>query len=74
MQGLTGEECRLARNEIYARHERMFADASLNAYFTSKSWYYGTISAEDFSEEILNEFEVANRDLIIQYEEMSGYR
>ncbi len=74
LQGFTKEDCRIARNEIYARYGRIFTDEALKEYFESKSWYHGTISAEDFTEDMLNEYEVANRDLIIQYEEMNGYR
>lgn len=74
LEGLTAEECRLARNEIYARHGRMFNDASLQAYFETFDWYYPTIPAEDFEESILNEYEVANRDLIVEYEMEQGYR
>ena len=39
MYGLTQEECRLARNEIYARHGRMFKDTNLQKYFDSCYWY-----------------------------------
>ena len=70
---LTAEECRLARNEIYARHGRKFNDESLKIYFESKDWYLGTIEPEDFNESTLSEIEVANRDLIVQYETMRGY-
>lgn len=70
---LTAEECRLARNEIYARHGRIFRDQALQNYFESKDWYRGTIHPDDFDEEILTQIEVANRDLIVQYEEMRGY-
>lgn len=31
-----------ARNEIYARHGRMFDNADLQEYFNSKSWYTPT--------------------------------
>lgn len=74
LEGLTQEECRLARNEIYARHGRIFDDESLQAYFESKSWYEGTIPADAFSEDMLSECEIYNRDLIIKYEEENGYR
>ncbi len=68
LTGLTDEELRIARNELYARHGRKFSDESLNAYFNSKSWYNGTIEPEDFDERMLNTYEVANRDLILDYE------
>ena len=74
LAGLTAEECRLARNELFARHGRKFQDEALQAYFDSLSWYHGTIDPEDFDESIFNEYEVANRDLIVQYEKDMGYR
>ena len=74
LAGLTAEECRLARNELFARHGRKFQDEALQAYFDSLSWYHGTIEPEDFDESIFNEYEVANRDLIVQYEKDMGYR
>ena len=39
VSGLSKEELRLARNEIFARHGRKFDDAQLQSYFESKSWY-----------------------------------
>ena len=68
LEGLTAEECKIARNEIYARHGRMFNDAELQEYFNSCSWYTGYISAEDFDEDILSDIEKSNRDLIIEYD------
>ena len=68
LMGLTKEECRIARNELYARHGRRFKDAELQGYFDSCDWYEGTIAPEDFDDTVLNEFEIANRDLIVQYE------
>ncbi len=74
LYGLSAEECRLARNEIYARHGRMFKDAALQEYFESFDWYYPTIQPDDFEESMLNEYEIANRDLIVEYELEQGYR
>lgn len=74
LAGLTAEECRLARNEIYARHGRMFQDEELQSYFDSLDWYQPAIEPDDFQESMLNEYEVANRDLIIEYETEQGYR
>lgn len=74
LEGLSQEECRLARNEIYARHGRIFDDENLQAYFESKSWYEGTIPGNAFSEDMLSECEIYNRDLIIKYEEENDYR
>lgn len=74
LKGLTKEECRIARNELYARYGRRFNDEALQAHFDSCEWYNGTIPAEEFDDTVLNEYEVANRDLIVQYEQEMGYR
>lgn len=49
-----------AKNEIYARHGRMFVSQELNDYFNSKSWYYGTILPDNFSASVFNKYENAN--------------
>lgn len=74
LAGFTQEECRLARNELYARHGRIFNDEGLQKYFESKDWYRGMIDGDDFKESMLNDYEIANRDLIVSYEEEQGYR
>lgn len=74
LENFTVEQCRLARNEIYARHGRRFNDEELQAYFDSQDWYAGTVAPENFRETVLNEYELYNRDLIVKYEEQHGYR
>lgn len=74
LKGFSAEECRIARNEIYARHGRKFQDEELQAYFDSKDWYHGTIDPDSFKEDMLNDYELANRDLIVEFEKKSGYR
>ena len=71
--GLTREQLRLARNEIYARHGRKFKDAALDEYFRSKSWYMPTIEPDNFNENVFNDYEIANRKLIADYEKKMGY-
>lgn len=68
LDGFTAADCRIARNELYARHGRRFDDENLQAHFDSCEWYQGTIAPSDFDESVLNEYELANRDLIVQYE------
>jgi len=48
LEGLTKEQLRLARNEIYARHGMIFGVDDLDKYFATKSWYKPTISFTDF--------------------------
>lgn len=74
LEGLTKEECEIALNEIYAREGCKFADENIQAYFDGKSWYIGTIEVGDFVEESMMSAEMANRDMIIQYEIEQGYR
>lgn len=58
-----------ARNELYARRGRVYVGGKWEVYFSSKSWYRGTIPAEEFDENnIFNDFEKKNRDLIVRIE------
>lgn len=65
--------CRLARNGIYARLGRKFKDAAIMEYFGQYDWYNPSIEPENFSDNMLNSYQVANRDLIVAYEEQKGY-
>ncbi len=64
LSSLTHEELCFARNEIFARHGRIFKTPQLAAYFNTKSWYHGTISPDKFDESVLNKYEWANVNLI----------
>lgn len=65
IEGLTADELRLARNELYARHGRKFNDEELLAYFNGKSWYQGTIEPNNFDETSrFNDYEKKNLILI----------
>ncbi len=67
LSGLSPDELRIARNEIFARHGRMYEDAQLRAYFYDKSWYEPLYTADEFDphmDEILNQYEKANVETI----------
>ena len=68
LYGLTADQARYARNEIYARHGRKFKDKDLQKYFDNCSWYYGFIEPGDFDESWLNEYEKKNVKVIKEYE------
>mgnify|MGYP004535032351 CR=1 FL=1 len=68
LKGLSKKELQIARNEIYARHGRMFQDTQLQEYFDGQSWYQGTTAPEDFSEDILNSIEKRNAAFIKKFE------
>lgn len=80
IQGLTAQELNYAKNEIYARHGRMFDSAELQEYFDSKSWYKAEYPADEFDEEsgtILNQTEKKNADFLRDAEnelEPGGYK
>lgn len=65
---LTEWEIRVARNEIYARHGRMFKSQELTDYFKSKSWYVPSIPPEQFDNSYLNTIEIENLKFITNYE------
>ncbi len=67
-------EITIALNEIYARRGRKFSTPPLQKYFSSKSWYKGTISPSDFNEGSLNQYEAANVQTILAVMSERGYR
>lgn len=72
MEGLSKEQLFLARNEIYARHGRIFKSKDLQSYFNSKSWYNPFYDGDEFDsrqETIFNQYEKENLNLIMRVEE-----
>ena len=68
LESFSKEDCKIARNEIYARHGRKFNDEFLQEYFNSSSRYNGTIEPDNISDDVLIHYEKANLELIISYE------
>lgn len=54
---LFAEDLRVMRNEMYARHGRVFKDKKLQQYFEAQSWYKPDPA---FTDDKLNEIEVQN--------------
>ena len=69
LQGITRSDLTLARNEIYARHGRMFKDDDIREYFESQAWYAGIVPADQFSESVLSKTEKTNISTIKAYED-----
>lgn len=63
---LFAEDLRVLRNEMYARHGRVFKDKALQKYFEAQPWYKAN---PEFKDEELNETEVANLAKIKEAEE-----
>ena len=77
---LTAQELNYARNEIFARHGRIFRSEELMSYFNSKTWYSGTMDPDTFSAQIdtiFNDIEKSNVKLLQAREQAvappSGY-
>ena len=67
--GLSEGEIRIALNEIYARHGRIFQSEDLNAHFSSQPWYEPKYSAEEFSaieSSIMNDYEKKNIEFLAE--------
>ena len=77
LSGLSLKEINYAKNEIYARHGRMFHSRELQDYFNGQSWYSGTVSPEDFSESVLSDVEKQNAQFLSSAEfsmDPNGYQ
>lgn len=66
LSGLFTEDLRILRNEIFARHGRIFKDVELQKYFESQSWYQAN---PDFKDDQINEIEIKNLSAIKSAEE-----
>lgn len=64
-EGLFTEELRVLRNEIYARHGRVFKDAELQKTFAAMTWYKPN---PEYNDSMLTETEKANLKLIVEAE------
>lgn len=74
---LTDKEVLFALNEIYARKGRTFTGEEFKRYFESKSWYNGTIPAEEFDanqNERFNDVERANINALVAIAQERGLR
>ena len=73
---LSMKGCCYARNEIYARHGRQFNASELKDYFTAQTWYEGTVSPDDFtdnySRSVFNDYEYQNATFLWDYETENG--
>ena len=56
------------KNEIYAKHGRMFRSEELTNYFEEQVWYLGTVSPDSFSDSVFNSYESANIQKLSQRE------
>lgn len=77
LKGMTANQCRLACNEIYARHGRIFSSAVIADYFDAMPWYEGTVEGGYFDSHIysyLSDIEITNANTILRYERSQGWQ
>jgi len=65
LRGLSLHELRLLRNEIYARHGRIFKTMWIQQYFGNQPWYD---PKEDFKDEEISGPDKTNIETIVAYE------
>jgi len=65
LRGLSLHELRLLRNEIYARHGRIFKTMWIQQYFGGQPWYD---PREDFKDEEISGSDKTNIETIVAYE------
>lgn len=63
--GMFAEDLRVLRNEVYARHGRVFKDPKLQKYFESQAWYKAN---PEFKDDQLNQIESDNLKKIVEAE------
>lgn len=76
LSGWGPEDLAQLRNEIFARHGRIFTTQKWIDYFATKTWYTPTYSADYFDANMssfLNEYEWGNLELILELEDEISY-
>ena len=68
LEALSTHDLFIARNEIYARHGRIFQNQELRDYFEAKRWYRAIVQPDDFNDSVLNDAERANANLMLEIE------
>ena len=65
LAGMTAQQLSYAKNEIYARHGRVFKSSELQDSFNEKDWYEEN---DDFKDEDLSKKEAENTKFIAAYQ------
>ncbi len=74
LAGMDRETVSLARNEIFARHGRVFKTASIQSYFDSQSWYTPDPDFDENAPGALSALEKENLSFLVAYETQKGWR
>ena len=72
LKGMSADELNYAKNELYARHGRIFNREDLQEYFEDCSWYEGVYTADEWDSYgdsyFFNDVEMATRNLLVKTE------
>lgn len=72
VKGMSEKELNLAKNELYARHGRIFDRDDLQDYFESCSWYEPLYTREEWDKKgdkyFFNKVEIKNRNFLVERE------
>lgn len=69
LEGRSAKDLTILRNEIYARHGRVFQDNALKEHFEAQRWYYANPS---YSDRDLSEIEQWNIQFIMDYQKKNN--
>lgn len=72
VKGMSSKEINLAKNELYARHGRIFDREDLQEYFDSCTWYEPLYTRTEWDQKgdgyFFNDVEIKNRNLLVKME------
>lgn len=74
LKGKSPFQLDVMRNEIYARHGRIFDDRELQSYFGNQSWYEPKYKADNFPDDLISPIEKQNAAYILQYQNRNGLK
>ena len=72
MEGYSASDLAIIRNEIFARHGRIFTKQAYKDYFSQKTWYEPTYDPSYFDanlDSFLNDYEWANLAVVQKLED-----
>ena len=72
LNGMNEAECRIARNAIYAKSGRIFNASDLTEFFSGYSWYSPRIHPDNFTNSMLNDVQLHNLNVVIEFEKKFG--
>ena len=71
--GFDEQMCVYAINGAYARAGRIFADPALEEYFSRFVWYRPSIEPDQFTDDLLGPYQLANIRLVLDYQAGQGF-